>query len=53
MSETQRLSAWGWLVRAFAGGFGAMFVSRACGLSFAESVCAVGSFPASLLDHFS
>ncbi len=52
MAETQRLSAWGWFVRAFAGGVGAMFgvitalmfACVACYVVFAAGMMAISSF---------
>ncbi len=52
MAETQRLSVWGWFVRAFAGGVGAMFgvmtalmfACVACYVVFAAGMMALSSF---------
>lgn len=52
MAETPRLSAWGWFVRAFAGGVGAMFgvitallfACVACYVVFAAGMMALSSF---------
>ncbi|MBC8353650.1 MAG: hypothetical protein H8E66_16755 [Planctomycetes bacterium] len=54
MAETQRLSVWGWFVRAFAGGIGAMF-GVITALMFACIVCyalfAVGALAFSTLGN--
>jgi hypothetical protein len=49
MAETQRLSTWGWFVRAFAGGFGAMFgvtTALVCICVFGYALMAAGALAA-------